>query len=213
MGAARDIGSRLSMEWGALAPTYDLQRPLEQRGVESLLGLLAPAPHERLLDLGTGTGAVLQTLASRPARPVDVLGIDSSAEMLRRVGPLPAGWRVTEADVSALPVAEGSIDVLSASYLLQVLDDSTRRSAVGEMARVLRPGGRAGALVPALPRGALRGPYASALGVLGRASAAAFGLAVIDAPGALQDAGLRVRRLAFTRRGYPSLCVIAERPA
>ncbi len=165
-----------------------------------------------MLDLGTGTGAVLRELASRPHPPRDVLGVDSSAAMLQRVPALPDGWRVNEADVTDLPLANGSVDALSASYLLHVLAAPTRRLAVGEMFRVLRPGGRAGVLVPALPRGALRRPYASGLKWLMRLSETGFGLSVIDAAGELERAGFHVRRRTFVRTGYPSIVTLAERP-
>jgi len=140
------------------------------------------------------------------------LGVDSSAAMLQRVPPLPDGWRVNEADVTDLPLANGSVDALSASYLLHVLAAPTRRLAVGEMFRVLRPGGRAGVLVPALPRGALRRPYASGLEWLMRLSETGFGLSVIDAAGELERAGFHVRRRTFVRTGYPSIVTLAERP-
>ena len=53
--------------------------------------LLAPAPHERLLDVGTGTGEVLRQLARRSIVPREVTGIDASEAMLARVGPLHRG--------------------------------------------------------------------------------------------------------------------------
>ena len=103
-------------------------------------------------------------------------------------------------------------DALSASYLLHVLATPTRRLAVAEMSRVLRPGGRAGVLVPALPRGALRRPYAAGLEWLLRVSESALGLSVIDATGDLQGAGFHVERQAFVRTGYPSVVTVAVRP-
>jgi len=165
-----------------------------------------------MLDLGTGTGAVLRELASRTHPPREVLGVDSSAAMLQRVPRLPDGWRVTEADVTDLPLPDGSVDVVSVSYVLHVLAGPTRRLAVGEMFRVLRPGGRAGVLVPALPRGALRRPYAAGLEWLLRVSESALGLSVIDATGDLQGAGFHVERQAFVRTGYPSVVTVAVRP-
>lgn len=210
MGRERDLP--LSLDWGALAPTYDLQLPLERAAVRSLVDLLAPRPGERMLDVGTGTGAVLRELVSRPDRPRDVVGVDRTPEMLERVPPLPTGWRLLESDVSSLPLANGSVDVVSASYLLHVLTEDTRHAALLEVLRVLRPGGRVGALVPALPRGALLRPYAAALAVLASRDESAFGLAVVDAGEEMTRAGLRVGRCRYTTRGYPSLCLVAHRP-
>ena len=114
-----------------------------------------------------------------------------------------------EADATALPLSDGSVDVLSASYVLHVLGASDRERAVSEIARVLRPGGRAGVVVPALPRGVLRAPWSAALRVAGEP----LGLAVIDAVGELARGGLTVERGRFVRRGYPSHCLLARRDA
>lgn len=211
MGRASNIQRGLN-DWDALAPTYDLQRPLERAAVECLVDLLAPRSSDRLLDLGTGTGAVLVTLAARADRPADVTGVDASAAMLARVPALPAGWSLVEGDVTDLPVPDCSVDAISASYLLHVLSEADRRRAISEMARALRSGGRIAVAVPTLPRGLARRPYGMALQRLERHSPSAFGLGPIDAARDLARAGFRPVRARYVRRGYPSLCVVADAP-
>ena len=95
--------------------------------------LLAPAAHERLLDVGTGTGEVLRQLARRSIVPREVTGIDASEAMLARVGPLPAEWLLRVGDVRALGLPDASFDVLSASYLLPLLAPVDLPAALGEL--------------------------------------------------------------------------------
>ncbi|CAN5517501.1 hypothetical protein BH20ACT19_BH20ACT19_12950 [soil metagenome] len=200
----------MSGEWDALARTYDLQLGLERAAVECLIDLLAPRASHRLLDLGTGTGAVLRALAGRAGRPTNVTGIDASAAMLARVPPLPAGWSLIEGDVTRLRVADRSVDLISAAYLLHVLPEAQRRRAIAEMARVLAPAGRVAVVVPALPRGLCERPYRRALRALERHSPTALGLRPIEAVGELARAGLRPARGRYLRRGYPSVCLLAH---
>ncbi len=201
----------MSGRWDALAPTYVLQRPLERAAVERLLDLLAPRPRDRLLDLGTGTGAVLAALAARTCRPAEAIGVDSSAAMLARVPPLPAGWSVFEGDATGLRLPDACFDAISASYLLHVLAPTDRERAVAEMARLLRPGGRVAVAVPALLGGVAMPPYRQVLRGLERISPSAFGLLAIDARAALVGAGLPPVRGSYVRRGYPTVCLLAER--
>lgn len=178
--------------------------------MEALIDLLAPRPGDRMLDLGTGTGAILAALATRPLRPERVTGVDASAAMLARVPPLPGGWSVLEGDATSLPFPDRSFDAISASYLLHVLPGPARARAITEMARVLRPGGRVAVAVPALPRGQLTRPYRRALRALERLSPSALGLSPIDAAGELARGGLAPVRGRYVRRGYPTLCLLAR---
>jgi ArsR family transcriptional regulator len=106
---------------------------------EALLSLL---PRDWVVaDLGCGTGSVLAALAPYVRR---VVGVDRSAAMLRaarrRTVGLP-GVELRSGDLQALPLPAGSCDaalmVLVLSYLVEP------GPALQEMARVLRPGGRA----------------------------------------------------------------------
>ena len=76
-----------------------------------------------------------------------LIGVDLVASGLRKAHEAVADARLLHADACRLPLADGSVDaVVSANLLEHVPDD---RRALREMARVLRPGGRAVIVVPA----------------------------------------------------------------
>jgi ArsR family transcriptional regulator len=103
---------------------------------------LGARPFDSLLDLGTGTGRLLELFAPLYARAV---GIDASADMLAvaranldRAG--IANAQVRLGDIHNLPFQRDSFDVVTVHQVLHYLDDPER--ALAEAARVLRPGGR-----------------------------------------------------------------------
>jgi ubiquinone/menaquinone biosynthesis C-methylase UbiE len=102
---------------------------------------LGDRPVGELIDIGTGTGRMLE-LFGRAARRA--LGVDRSPEMLRlaRVKLAQAGVQseLRQGDMYALPVASGSADTV---ILHQVLHYAQQPgAAVAEAARLLAPGGR-----------------------------------------------------------------------
>ena len=105
------------------------------------------APYERALEVGCGTGANADPLramarwtagAERDPRPL--------ALAARR---RPRHHALLRADARHLPCIEGGFDLVLALDLLEHLDDDA--SGVGELHRVLRPGGVLVVFVPALP--------------------------------------------------------------
>ena len=124
------------------ARLYDRQLALERTALAAAIDLVAPGADELVLDIGTGTGALLRALARRPGRPRRAIGIDASAPMLRRAAPLPDGWRLINGDARRLPFDDASIDVITCAFLLHLLDAASRRMVLREIARVLRPDGR-----------------------------------------------------------------------
>jgi ubiquinone/menaquinone biosynthesis C-methylase UbiE len=95
-----------------------------------------------LLDVGTGPGVLLVELARR--RPdLRLTGVDLSADMVAAAAAnlRPFGERasVQVGDVTALPFADRSFDVVVSSASLHHWEDP--RAAVPELARVLRPAG------------------------------------------------------------------------
>ncbi len=199
--------------WDRLSRRYDRQAWLERAAIAAALDLLRPAPSERLLDVGTGTGAVLRELGRRAVRPEAATGVDASAAMLARVPPLPAGWTTATADARALPFADGAFDVACAAYVLHVLPDADRPAALGELRRVLAPGGRLITITPAVPDSGWARPLARSLDRLGaRRPERLCGLRALDPRADLARAGLAVASARWSLRGYPSLCVLARRP-
>jgi len=77
--------------WEANAARYAGQERFEARAIAAALRLADPGPQDRLVDLATGTGVVLQALARRGRRPAAAIGVDHSEAMLSQVGGLPEG--------------------------------------------------------------------------------------------------------------------------
>src|SRR5215813_11137233 len=111
--------------------------------VESAIGeALAEKPFRSLLDLGTGTGRMLELFGPQIERG---LGIDLSLDMLAiaRSRLERAGLRhvsVRQGDIYDLALPRDSFDVVLIHQVLHYLDDGAR--AIAEAARMLTPGGR-----------------------------------------------------------------------
>ncbi|HTZ34455.1 MAG TPA: metalloregulator ArsR/SmtB family transcription factor [Stellaceae bacterium] len=126
------------------APHWDRIRSLyvDEREVEAaLVEIVAAAAPRDLLDIGTGTGRMIEILGPRVGQ---ALGIDQSREMLaiarvnlERAG--AANGMVRLGDMYQLPLPDASFD---AAVIHQVLHYADRpAAAIAEAARVLRPGG------------------------------------------------------------------------
>jgi demethylmenaquinone methyltransferase/2-methoxy-6-polyprenyl-1,4-benzoquinol methylase len=125
----------------------------DPRWRRALVSAGAPGDGDRVLDVATGTGMVAAELLAR-APGCRVVGIDQSAEMLAAARARFAGGsgeriELIEGQAEALPFADGSFDVLTVTYLLRYVDDP--RATVGELARVVRPGGRVASLEFGVP--------------------------------------------------------------
>ncbi|TIC85528.1 class I SAM-dependent methyltransferase [Nocardioides sp. GY 10127] len=130
------------------APTYDdsaLHRGLVEQVadlVDELVGRTLDGPADgaapHVLDVATGTGLALRSLAGR--RPDwRLLGVDLSPGMLARARTALPRAGLLRADTGALPLPDGSVDVLTCVTALHLLADPD--AALAEWARVLRPGG------------------------------------------------------------------------
>ncbi len=114
----------------------------EERVEAALIAMIGEKPFRNLLDLGTGTGRMLELLAPRAARAV---GLDQSAAMLAiaRSRIDQAGLRnvhLRQGDIYAPPIERNSYDLVVIHQVLHFLDDPAR--ALNEAARALQPGGR-----------------------------------------------------------------------
>jgi ubiquinone/menaquinone biosynthesis C-methylase UbiE len=113
---------------------------LFRQWVEPVLRAAAVGPGDRVLDVACGTGVVARTAAERVAPNGTVAGVDLNPAMLavaRRIAP-EIDWRV--GDAAALPFGEDAFDVVTCQAAIFFFPDPTR--ALGEMARVARPGAR-----------------------------------------------------------------------
>src|SRR5262249_6753873 len=94
----------------------------------------------RLLDVGCGTGSLLQAVAARHRR-ADLAGVDSSAEMLMVArGKLADDVSLRQGRAEALPFADNHFNAVISTSALHFCRRPA--DALKEMQRVLRPGGR-----------------------------------------------------------------------
>lgn len=119
---------------------------------EQLVAAAALRPGERVLDVACGTGVVARLAADQVGPAGSVAGADVNPGMLavaRTVatssGRTSIQWYETAAE--AMPLPDAAYDVVFCQLALQFFADKT--AALREMRRVLAPGGRAYASVPA----------------------------------------------------------------
>jgi ubiquinone/menaquinone biosynthesis C-methylase UbiE len=100
---------------------------------------------QRLLDVACGTGRFLAMLKQNYPR-LPVAGVDLSAPYLRHAERDLAAWswvELVEGAAERLPFPDHTFDLVTCIYLFHELPGRVRRQAAAEMARVLKPGGRA----------------------------------------------------------------------
>lgn len=134
-----DAGARMAALYDASAPAYERHwAPALLRHSRDLVGLLVPAAGpRRVLEVGTGTGALLPELVAVAGPGGSVVAVDRSLGMLRRA---TATVPRAQADAVSLPVSSGAVDVAVAAFVLFLVPDAPRAAA--ELHRVLRPGGQ-----------------------------------------------------------------------
>jgi ubiquinone/menaquinone biosynthesis C-methylase UbiE len=136
--AAQTYFREHAAEWDRIRKLHAADEAVEQAIVKAL----GDKPFRSLLDLGTGTGRMLELFGPQIDRG---LGIDLSLDMLllARARLERAGLRhcsVRQGDIYDLSLPRDSFDVIIVHQVLHFLDDGAR--AIREAARVLAPSGR-----------------------------------------------------------------------
>lgn len=136
--AAQNYFREHAAEWDRIRKLHAADEAVEQAIVKAL----GDKPFRSLLDLGTGTGRMLELFGAQIERGI---GIDMSLDMLllARARLERAGFRhcsVRQGDIYDLSLPRDSFDVIIIHQVLHFLDDGGR--AIREAARVLAPSGR-----------------------------------------------------------------------
>jgi ubiquinone/menaquinone biosynthesis C-methylase UbiE len=136
--AASDSFRRKGADWDEMRALDLPAAAVEQ----ALLGLLPESGIGRVLDIGTGTGRLLELLAPRVTM---ALGVDASRAMLalaraRLARPGLTHCAVRLADMYRLPLGDAGYDLVLLHMVLHHAEDPA--GVLAEAARVLRPGGR-----------------------------------------------------------------------
>ncbi|MBI1190592.1 MAG: bifunctional demethylmenaquinone methyltransferase/2-methoxy-6-polyprenyl-1,4-benzoquinol methylase UbiE [Tepidisphaera sp.] len=147
--AREDKPARVRRMFDAIAGSYDLNNRVhslwqDQRWRRFAVRAAAVKPGDIVVDVACGTGDLTQAFARTGA--AHVIGIDFTHNMLKvamekRRGEARAGkMSYFEGDAMNLPLADGCADVVSIAFGIRNVADP--KKALGEFARVLRPGGR-----------------------------------------------------------------------
>ncbi len=127
-----------AVDWEKLRSLHVQESQVEH----AMLDLLGQQKFKTILDLGTGTGRILELLAGRGQ---NLWGVDASRDMLAVARAnlektTLKNVQIRQADIYALPFADHTADLVSIHQVLHFLDDPQR--AFLEARRVLVPGGQ-----------------------------------------------------------------------
>ena len=134
--AVKEFFERVATDWDTMRLAY-----YDERVIEKLAVVSGVDEGMTVADVGTGTGFVAAGIAPRVKR---VMAVDNSPAMLAVAEKNLAELGVTnvellEGEITSLPFDDGSLDAAFANMVLHHAGDPT--AMLGEMARVVRPGG------------------------------------------------------------------------
>lgn len=143
-----EMGRGLALRLGYPADQLDRVPPeaIESfAGVGYHLGLAALSPGERVLDLGSGSGMDAFVAALAVGAGGNVTGVDMTDEQLDKARRLAerdgfSGVRFEKGYIENTPVETSSMDVVISNGVINLCAE--KASVFGEIARVLKPGGR-----------------------------------------------------------------------
>ena len=150
----------------AIAPRYDFLNHLLSMNVDRLwwrraartFAHILARPDARVLDLCCGTADMALALRRHSVASASIFGADFSHAMLTLAHrKARGGVKLIEADALALPVPSACFDLVVSAFGFRNLADYD--AGLGEIVRVLRPGGEVGILDFGEPKGVLGGIY------------------------------------------------------
>ena len=144
--SAESFGTSVAVNWDERVEGWETvaATPAFARLAQLVVAAAAPAPGDRVVDLGAGTGLLSLALAPHVER---VVALDLSEPMLIRLqhNALQRGLRnvtTRTADLRTIPLPDESVTLAVSNYAFHHLDDNGKELALAEVRRVLAPGGR-----------------------------------------------------------------------
>lgn len=140
---------KVNQVFSSVAKNYDLMNDLMSGGLHRLwkkqtIQLAKIEPHHHVLDLAGGTGDLTALLAKRDMPPEHLVLADINYDMLevgrnKLIDIGVAGIDICNVDAQSLPFSEESFDRILIGFGLRNVTDKAK--AIGEMHRLLKPGG------------------------------------------------------------------------
>ena len=145
-------GEKINQMFSEVAERYDVANHVLSGGIDfmwrrRLAKLVKACNPKQLADLATGSGDVAFTLRDALGPQVAIAGTDFCQPMLdvaiqkQKRSPNYADITFTQADCLQLPFEDNSLDVITIAFGVRNFED--RPKGLGEMHRVLKPGGSA----------------------------------------------------------------------
>jgi len=141
--AQNTFGAHWVRFWFAPKQTLFLNTPARK-----LPCLLSLTPEDKVLDIGCGYGGLLIYLNRRVGFTQVMEGLDCSALMVQRARAemhnrgLNSRIRISQGLATKLPYPDGTFDAVLSTYVIKHLSDQLSLEMLGEVMRVLKPGGR-----------------------------------------------------------------------
>lgn len=181
--------------WSRYYDAFDLGGVNDQKKLT--VDMLKLEKNAVVMDMGTGTGAIIPYLAEQIGTEGQIIGIDFSEKMVKTANEkikkqkIASKAKAMVADGTKLPFPDGHFDAIIATFAFTSFPEPER--AIRECARVLRPGGIISILDTGKPPGKkhmLRYRYLKF--VMWRAGYTDISL---DIPGLVKKAGLKVNKI------------------
>lgn len=141
--AQNTLGARWVRFWFAPKQTICLNTPARK-----LPRLLSLTTSDKVLDIGCGYGGLLIYLNRRVGFTQVMEGLDCSALMVKRAQAevrdrgLESLVSIRQGVATKLPYPDATFDVVLSTYVIKHLSDQLAQRMLGEVMRVLKPGGR-----------------------------------------------------------------------
>ena len=130
---------QIERQFDRAAATYDSVASLQRQMADRLLAGMPSAFDGQLVDLGCGTGDLLQKLAHRTCA-TNLTGVDISSAMLEQTQLRVPQARLIKSDIASLPVKDHAFQWVVSNAAIQWCDSA---AVFSELRRILRPDGQA----------------------------------------------------------------------